>query len=210
MLVIAAGHLEERPTVLRQPPAWDVARILLLGRLVPEKSVELVIEAIADQGLRSRYEIWAVGPEEDQRYAARLRHHASRLNVKLHFTGGVYGADRDGLIMESHLLALVSDYESYGRVAMEALQLGTPVLVSNTCGIARELDSRCGLVVDRSVRAIGEALSSLCAQDFRKLRGLRDSCRRGLPNNKQSEVAEILDLILNGPRKEHPLQPLDN
>jgi glycosyltransferase involved in cell wall biosynthesis len=210
VLVIDAGQLEERPGVLHQPPGWDVARILFLGRLVPEKSIELVIDAIAEQGLRAKYEIWLAGPEESKHYAACLRERADRLDVTIHFTGGVYGADRDDLIMESHLLVLVSEYESYGRVVMEALQLGTPVLVSNTCGIARELDRRCGSVVNRSVREIGEALVNLCAQDFRELRALRNSCRKDSRDGEPGGVAEVVDLILRGPRKEVPSQPVSN
>lgn len=199
--VIDVSLIEKRPQVLRGPSDWKVARILLVGRLVPEKSIELVIEAIAARGVRSAYEVLVAGPEENARYSAFLRRRARDLNVVVRFAGAVYGSGRSDLIMESHLLALVSEYESYGRVVMESLRLGTPVLVSNTCGIAHDVSSRRGVVVDRSVEAIGSALSRLCARDFADLRALRRQCLADVPGDEPAAVSELVDVVLgDGPR----------
>jgi len=177
------------------PTDWERARILFLCRVVPEKCIELMIEAIADPALLPRFEITVAGPLEDPVYAAALRRKAEARGVTLRFAGLVHGDEKAALVSESHLLALISEYESWGRVVAEALELGTPVLVSDTCGMASQLDDSSGVVVPRTVEALRGALRFLCAEDFARLRALRATCRKDLRPRGADSIADLLKAV---------------
>ncbi len=109
--------------------------IAFLGRLVPEKGVQVIIEALP---LIRRSHPGAVlvvagrGPfEEDLKKLAGL--HGVSQNV--HFIGFVNDVGRNRLLAEAAVAVFPSIYEPFGIVALEAMAAGTPVLVSDTGGL---------------------------------------------------------------------------
>ena len=191
-IVTTSGAIASRT---KGPTDWERARILFLCRVRPEKSIEMMIEAIADPALLPHFEITVAGPLEDPVYAAALRRKAEARGVALRFAGLVSGDEKADLLSESHLLALISESESWGRVVAEALELGTPVLVSDTCGIASQLDDSSGVVVPRTVEALRDALRSLCAGDFARLRALRGTCRKTLRPHGADNIGDLLEAV---------------
>ncbi|MDN4093164.1 DUF1957 domain-containing protein [Brevibacillus agri] len=132
---------------LAPPPAFDKGKLreelsigdgpvlFFVGRLVQEKGVHLLLEAMA----RLRYEfghatllIAGKGPMQGQ-----WQRRAEEMGIadRVKFLGFVDDARRDQLFLLADLAVFPSLYEPFGIVALEAMALGVPVLVADTGGL---------------------------------------------------------------------------
>ena len=131
----------------------DTQVILFLGRLVPKKSPDILISAFArwraNAGSATAAVLVLAGPEEDAAYAGRLREQCAelRLGDAVRFTGPLYGEEKWQAYRDADVFVLPSQNENFGNTAAEAAACGTPVIVTNQCGIAPWIEGRAGLVV---------------------------------------------------------------
>lgn len=124
-------------TVLRAKyAAPDEPIVFSVGRLVYEKGIHLIVQAapriIAEQPT-CRFIIAGKGPE-----AENLKQQADILGVADHFDfiGFVSNEERNGLFKVANCAVFPSLYEPFGIVALEAMALGCPVVVSDIGGLA--------------------------------------------------------------------------
>jgi 1,4-alpha-glucan branching enzyme len=109
--------------------------IVFLGRLVPEKGVQVLIAALP-QILQTvgpvKLLIAGKGP-----YQPELESLADRLGVagQVHFLGFVNDDARNRLLCEATVAVFPSLYEPFGIVALEAMAAGVPLVVSDTGGL---------------------------------------------------------------------------
>ena len=121
-----AKQFLDRPYGHRETPP---KRVIYIGRLSPEKRVDLFIEA-AESLPGYRFTVAGDGPLRADVEAA-----SARLS-NLQYRGWV---DRQGvleLLDESDVLVLPSTVETFGTVALEALARQRYVIVSRNCGIS--------------------------------------------------------------------------
>ncbi|MGY1781206.1 glycosyltransferase [Geodermatophilus sp. SYSU D01036] len=129
-LFIAPGLLpaDER----ERTPGFDVPerpRLLFVGRHIPDKRVELVVEAVARLRAGGRDVSAVVTGDGPTREAVRRR--AEELGVAGHcaFPGFVSQAELDRLMRASSCLVFPSVREGYGLVVVEAAAAATPAVV---------------------------------------------------------------------------------
>jgi len=118
-------------------PQWGPGspKIAFLGRLVPEKGVQVIIEAlprILESHPGAILLVAGRGPYEND-----LRRLAGVYGVadQVKFIGFVDDQARNQLLAEAAVAVFPSIYEPFGIVALEAMAAGTPVLVSDTGGL---------------------------------------------------------------------------
>lgn len=114
--------------------------VYFVGRLVPEKGVQVLIEAIPEvlaQYPNAKFVVSGKGP-----YQEHLQHLAESLGVhnKVLFTGFTDDDTRNMLFAASHVAVFPSLYEPFGIVALEAMATRTPVIVSETGGLAEVVE----------------------------------------------------------------------
>jgi glycosyltransferase involved in cell wall biosynthesis len=160
------------PTLSTAPGAfrlqWKIPQhaflVLFLGRIVPKKSPELLLEAFARWRRSSAVALPSVlafaGPSESASYVRRLKAQVKRLGLteSVIFTGAVYGDAKWSALMDADIFVLPSQNENFGNAAAEAVACGTPVIVTNRCGIAPLVDGRAGLVISHECEALIRAL----------------------------------------------------
>ncbi len=168
------------------------AQILFLGRIVPEKGIDLLISALSCDSLRARFTLKVAGPDEDAGYLRKLLRMGVENGVPLDYVGTLTGDAKEDALACCDLVALVSEYESWGKVISEALNVGTRVLVSDTCGIADDVSPREGLIVRRSVSAVRGALERLSDNHFAILNELLETC---YPASTSLIGTDLIDLI---------------
>ncbi len=157
-------------------PPSDIV-ILFLGRLVSKKSPDLLLRAFAmlseGQGLRRR--LVFAGPDEDGMKRA-LEKQARELGVgeRVHFPGPIFGDAKWAAYRDANVFVLPSQNENFGNTAAEAVAAGIPVIVTDTCGIARLLRDGAGVIVPHEVGALAEALERVLSDA-----PLRDRLRAG-------------------------------
>jgi glycosyltransferase involved in cell wall biosynthesis len=150
---------------------WDIGKdtklILFLGRLVSKKSPDLILEAFSRWQRRSRGSQGSVlvvaGPDEGDGYRQRLETLAAQmgLNGGVLFTGPLYDDAKWAAYRDADLFVLPSQNENFGNTAAEAVACGTPVLVTDRCGIAPIVDRRAGLVVPHDCAALEAGLGQI-------------------------------------------------
>jgi len=150
---------------------WDISinskLILFLGRLVSKKSPDLLLEAFerwhrGSSASRGSVLVLA-GPDEGDGFRRRLETSASRsgLNGGILFTGPLYGEAKWSAYRDADLFVLPSQNENFGNTAAEAVACGTPVLVTDRCGIAPIVDRQAGLVVPHDCAALEAGLGKI-------------------------------------------------
>lgn len=131
---------------------------LFCGRLVRQKGVDLLLEALAspsDDG--TRLVIAGEGPEEPTLRAASVR-----LGVadRVSFLGRLDHAQLLELMGRAYALVLPSRYEGLSNAALEALGAGVPVLSTRCGGIDAYLEGTgAGWVCDATPASLAEALA---------------------------------------------------
>ena len=113
----------------------DEKIILFVGRLVREKGVWLIIEAFQDLlKIVPEAKLIVVGKGPEEMY---LRDHTRRLGLeqKIFFTGFIEDKLRNLLYQVCNVAVFPSLYEPFGIVALEAMALGKPTIVSDTGGL---------------------------------------------------------------------------
>lgn len=162
-------ELTTRPHLFRHQ--WripeDALLVLFLGRIVPKKSPELLLEAFARWRRSSTVAAPSVlafaGPSESERYVRRLKSEVRRLDLteSVVFTGALYGDARWSALVDADIFVLPSQNENFGNAAAEAIACGTPVVVTDQCGIAPLVEGRAGLVISHQCEALVRALDQL-------------------------------------------------
>lgn len=143
----------------------DERLILFLGRLIPRKGADLLIEALPQLD-GTAIKLVIAGPEGEGGYVDFLRVKARALGVaqRVLFVGPLYEEFQKEAFVDATVFALPSRYENFGNTAAEAIACGTPAIVSDRCGIAPLIDGRAGLVTSYDlsgvVRTLREILSN--------------------------------------------------
>jgi glycosyltransferase involved in cell wall biosynthesis len=142
----------------------EASLILFLGRLVSKKSPDLLLEAFAGwragAGEGRACRLVLAGPDERDGYLERLKENASNLRVSEHvvFTGPLYGDAKWAAYRDADVFVLPSQHENFGNTAGEAIACGTPVIVTDRCGIAVTIEGRAGLVIPYGAKPLEAAL----------------------------------------------------
>jgi glycosyltransferase involved in cell wall biosynthesis len=137
--------------------------VTFLGRLHKKKGVDLLIKAW--QTLAQSHpdaHLVIAGPEED-RTLQSLRSLVAQaaLSDRVTFTGVLKGTMKWSLLAASTTFVLPSISEGFSVAILEALSAGVPVVISHECNLGAVANNDCGLVVNRSVPAITEAIDQM-------------------------------------------------
>ena len=159
--------------------AGDAKLILFLGRLSEKKSPDLLLQAFAmiSRGARGgNLRLVFAGPDEGMKKG--LTQMAERLGVasRVLFCGPLFGEAKWAAYRDADVFVLPSQNENFGNSAAEAVAAGTPVLVTERCGIAPLLQDVAGLVVAHEAAAIARGLERMLYEPGLHSR-LRDGCR---------------------------------
>lgn len=127
---------------------WNEKLILYVGRLVPQKGVEFLIQAVPK--IAGRYpgakfvivgEGWLRGHLE---YLANMTGQRWRVN----FTGFIPESELIALMRSADVLVVPSIYEPFGIVALEGMAADVPVVASQVGGLAEVVEhDRTGVYV---------------------------------------------------------------
>ena len=158
------------------PPSEPPLRFVAVGRLVEQKAYDVMIEAlaIADPDL-PEWHLEIVGGEDGWRGGWRER--IESMVVESGLTGKVtVGAKVEHpfeLMRRAHLFLHSARWEAFGNVIVEAMALGTPVVVADCPGAPKEIlgGGRYGrLVPNEDPEAFATALVELAGDPAERTR----------------------------------------
>ena len=149
--------------------------VLFLGRLSFIKGLDLLVQAWSEIKTEARLVI--AGPDDDDGCLQRVQGLINELNLedRVILAGALYGSDKLQALVDADFLVLPSRYESFGNAAAESIASGTPVLVTDQCGIATLVKNVGGLEVECNIESLRQGMSRLI-HDESLLLTLRDGC----------------------------------
>ena len=140
----------------------DTHIVLSLGRISPMKQLEMLIQAFAALDIKQALLLIA-GPDEGDGYKELLDNVVANSGVsdRIRFVGPLYGTEKLQALVDADQLVMSSRSESWGHAGAEAIAAGTPVIVTDKCGLAPYVRDQAGLVVSADVLSISNAMRRL-------------------------------------------------
>ncbi|HLO75741.1 MAG TPA: glycosyltransferase [Magnetospirillum sp.] len=163
------------------PPAWAAplpadARVLLyLGRLHPKKNIRPLIQAWR----AARRPPWhlAIAGWSQEGYGEELRE-AAHGDPTIHFTGAVFGADKDATFARADGFILPSLSEGLPMAVLEAWAHRLPVLMTPACNIPEGFAAGAAMRVGTDADALADSLSTFLTMSDDARRAMGDRGRR--------------------------------
>jgi glycosyltransferase involved in cell wall biosynthesis len=171
----------------------DAKLVLYLGRLSEKKSPDVLLQAFASLGnMEGGAELRLVfaGPDDGD-MKQKLQQLAGELGVsaRVQILGPIFNKDKWRAYRDADVFVLPSQNENFGNTAGEAVAAGTPVVVTDKCGIAPLLADVAGLVVQHDVTAIAQAIARVLCEPGLHAR-LSAGCERVAAKLDWDEPAE--------------------
>jgi glycogen(starch) synthase len=147
------------------PPAARTHELLFLGRLVSEKGLDTLLEALGrlrQRQIRPQLTVVGSGPEQ-----ANMQELAKRLGLddQVQFRGAQSGPELASTLNQHQMLVVPSKYdEPFGVVALEGIACGCAVIGSNGGGLPEAIGP-CGITFPNGdIGALENALERLLTQ----------------------------------------------
>lgn len=142
----------------------DTQIVLFLSRLHERKGADLLIESFSDlkRDLKN-VKLVIAGPDEGYLDTLKSITNSLELNDSVIFPGPLYGISKLEAYIDSDVFILPSKdrYESFGNVVLEAMACGTPVIVTNNCGVSEFIDSSAGLIINYNKKELYNAMCTI-------------------------------------------------
>ncbi len=154
---VAAERLRSSREPGREPT------VLFVGRLAPEKDLDLWLEVCARVAAEipdARFEVIGEGAEEER---LRARADALGLDGRVRFRGFIPQAQLARFYARADVLLLTSRYEGFGRVVAEALAAEVPVVATRVTGVEDQVEhGESGFLHERGdVQGLAGSVSAL-------------------------------------------------
>jgi glycosyltransferase involved in cell wall biosynthesis len=160
--------------------AQDTKIVLFLGRIVSKKSPDLLIKAFANwtsqQADRANSKLVLAGPEENDGFGVELRSLVQQLGIfeDVLFVGPLYDEEKWRAYRDADVFVLPSQNENFGNAAAESAVCGTPIIVTDQCGIASYVGTA-GLVIRHDQVELERALEGILGNSNR-YQGYKEGC----------------------------------
>jgi glycosyltransferase involved in cell wall biosynthesis len=190
------------PIDIRGEAGWptDAMVAVSLGRLAPEKSVDLLLDAfarVASDHPLLRLVLVGGGPSEP---ALRTRAAAPDLAGRVHLTGPRPRAEALALLRGADLFVFASRTETQGLVLAEALAAGLPVVALEAPGVADSVrDGVDGVVVGAEPAAgraarLADAIAALAGDPDRRATMAAAALAGATRFDQETRVDEMVQL----------------
>ena len=177
--------------------ADDEIAVALAGRLHPRKGQEDLIRAVAEPVLRDMsLRVFLLGQPERADHEEHLRALASTLGIVDRIVFAGYREDTPELLAGFDISALPARREAFGRVVIESMHAGTPVVVYDEGGLPELVrHGREGLVVrSNDIPGLAAALARLARDTELRARLALAARERARAFTHERWMGEILSL----------------
>jgi glycosyltransferase involved in cell wall biosynthesis len=207
-----AAHLDSPSTVIPNP--YDDARfrhlpevarereLVFVGRLVSDKGVHVLLDALALlalRGMKPGLTVVGTGPED-----GALQTQARTLGIagQVRFPGGLRGEDLVRTLNEHRILVVPSVWqEPFGLVALEGLACGCLPVVSGSGGLP-EAAGPCGVTFKTGVsQSLADVLQGLLIDSAGASERMQDGANTHLVSHRLDTVAARYLAVFTSARK---------
>ena len=179
---------------------YDGYKIIFAGRLIECKGIPFLVkgfEQIINNNINAKLFLVGAGEEEN-----KLKEYISELNLKQHVVFLGYKTNPQAFIRKADLLVLPSSEEGFGRVLLEAMDVGIPVIGTRIGGIPEVIENEInGLLVNYGdVDNLKQSIIAILKDESLRLRiiqgGYKTINSRFRNKTYQKELENVYDTLL--------------
>lgn len=207
--VIIANESHLRPWMINQVNRREVhspLRVLYVGRLVHEKGVQVLLEAVTSVSKDKPCELWIVGSGP---YEEELQTQATELGIKelVEWKGWVpWGEKLFTIMREADMLVMPSLIEGVGLVHIEAMSQSLPVIASRVDGIPEIVkDGASGILVEHAdPAAIADAIRRIAKSEGPRQRFVTEGLKIARRNIFKAQTGKVIEAICGLAKQKNP------
>jgi len=132
--------------------------VLFLVRFHKNKGPDLLLKAVKILNRKDTFFVMA-GYDDGCEEAIEQQADDMGIRSKVKFVGPLYGKDKVAAYNSADVYVMPSRRELFGLTLLEALASGTPVIITDVCGVAPLLPKECGMVVPFDEHALAQAIN---------------------------------------------------
>ena len=168
--------------------------VLYLGRIHEIKGIDILVRAFANILHKlGDVRLVIVGPNDGYLGEIEALIKALRIENKVLVSGPLYGVAKLEAYVDADVYVLPSRYEAFPMSVLEAVACGTPVILTENCGIAEYFRDKTGLVVKTdSPSNLQEALLEML-MNREKQKVFRENCKTVMQKFNISETVSKLE-----------------
>lgn len=153
-------HELKESDIQRQPEK----RLLYLGRLEAKKGIDILLKAFSAAKIDEDWHLDIVGPSWSDAYVQKLKDIvvSHSLGGRVTFHGGVFGEDKNKLMLKAWALVAPSHSEAVGLVNLEAASNHLPSITTFATGLSDWAEGG-GVLCDPLEGSVKEAIEDVCS-----------------------------------------------
>lgn len=160
--------------------------VLFVGRLIEEKGIKVLLDSVKSWNKNIHLAIAGSGPLGNEIQNSKFKIH------KFYFLGKLNQRDLPKYYSAADVLIVPSTHEEgFGRVILESLACGTPVIGSNRGAIPEAMDDSVGRLIDVSSDSIKNVLEHYYVNK-NELKKLSQNARKFAEKNYSEENVDII------------------
>jgi len=159
-------NLPEKGEIRRKYLIEDDEKVILyLGRIHKIKGIDLFVKAFADLAAElDNVKLVIIGPDDGFLSMLKAQIEDLKMDDKILFTGPLYERDKLEAYVDADVYVLPSVYETFPVTVLEACACGTPVIITDRCGIADIVD-KVGCVVEYDKDQLRDAMFKIWSEE---------------------------------------------
>ncbi len=167
-----------------------------IGRIEPyQKGLDILIDAcnmIKEELMKSNCTIKIIGPDrEGKRNGLQELVFAKGLDSSISFGDGVYGEEKEKLLLESDVFIIPSRFEGHPMALIEALSYGLPCVATTGSNMRDEITAcEAGWTCDCNPNSLSEALLRMIADYDKEIERMSKNARRLSVDYSWDKIAE--------------------
>ena len=170
--------------------------LLFVGRIHPDKNIELVIKALSRIKQNIPFVLILIGPVVDKNYYKFLNRMIDdgKLKNKIKWLHYIPNYEMFKYYSIADMLILISKFEGLSMASIEALASGLPILISKYVSNWKKIEEdNAGIVIDLDVEEIYHALLKIM-EDRNLLLELSHNARKSA--EKRYDINKVADLMI--------------
>jgi glycosyltransferase involved in cell wall biosynthesis len=179
--------------------------VLFMGRIHPKKGLDPLCRAWAAVVRDFPEAILVIAGPDEVGTQASLDALVTRMGINAHvkFVGLLTGDMKWSALKAADVFTLPSFSEGFSVAILEAMGMGTPVLVSRQCNFPEVRDNDCGIVIEPQIGEIEDALRELLKAPLSRLDEMGANGKALIKSLYSwttigSQMADVYDWMLGG------------